>query len=333
MGLKVASKLLNRESRSFAQALLDIRYIPREKILKNPKNRVSIAGIEELAQDIKMAGLEQPLVVYPKDGKYVLLTGERRLTAIDRLIESGDWDPERELIPCIERPLDMYKLPLDEELKEVYAILRTNAFNRKLTDADLVTQTEYYTRIIRELKKQGYKDLIIGYDDNGEPIKKDITGRVRQTVAGMVGASTGQVGKIESILKNGSKDLKKVVRSGEITIAAAHKLSGLTEEQQDSILRQNVDPKITASEVEKKIVSLEKDKAENSGYNAVCEEKGQEEEYSNTFDGRKNIRDYIQKIKKTVRMLESACDRDDKNDMESCLNNISSCIGEIFAEL
>ena len=72
-------------------------------------------------------------------------------------------------------------------------------------------------------------------------------------MAGMVGASTGQVGKIESILKNGSKDLKKAVRSGEITIAAAHKLSGLTEEQQDSILRQNVDPKITASEVEKKI--------------------------------------------------------------------------------
>ena len=154
MGLKVASKLLNSASKSLRKTLLDVKYIKRDRIRKNPKNRVSIDGIEELAQDIKMAGLEQPLVVYPKEDSYMLLTGERRLTAIDRLIESGDWDPEADYIPCIERPLDLYQLPLDEDLKERYAILRTNAFNRKLTDADLLVQTEDYQKIIKEREEK-----------------------------------------------------------------------------------------------------------------------------------------------------------------------------------
>ena len=269
MGLKVASKLLNSASKSLRKTVLDVKYIKRDRIRKNPKNRVSIDGIEELAQDIKMAGLEQPLVVYPKEDGYMLLTGERRLTAIDRLIESGDWDPEADYIPCIERPLDLYQLPLNEDLKERYAILRTNAFNRKLTDADLLVQTEDYQKIVRELKKQGYKEMIIGYDDNGDPVKQDITGRTRSVVADMVGVSTGQVSKIENILKNGSEGVREAVADGEMSIAAASELASFDRETQEKFLEENDVSGLTANDVSKKAGPLELPK-DNKGSKRIC---------------------------------------------------------------
>ena len=183
----------------------------------------------------------------------MLLTGERRLTAIDLLIESGDWDPETDYIPCIERLLDLYQLPLDEDLKERYAILRTNAFNRKFTDADLLVQTEDYQIIVKELKKQGYKEMIIGYDENGEPVRQDITGRTRNVVAGMVGVSTGQVSKIENILKNGSERVREAVEDGEMSIAAASKLASYDRETQTRLLEENDVLNLTANEVSQKI--------------------------------------------------------------------------------
>lgn len=269
MGLKVASKLLNSASKSLRKTLLDVKYIKRDRIRKNPKNRVSIDGIEELAQDIKMAGLEQPLVVYPKEDGYMLLTGERRLTAIDRLIESGDWDPEADYIPCIERPLDLYQLPLNEDLKERYAILRTNAFNRKLTDADLLVQTEDYQKIVRELKKQGYKEMIIGYDENGDPVKQDITGRTRSVVADMVGVSTGQVSKIENILKNASEGVREAVEDGEMSIAAASKLASYDRDTQEKFINENDVSGLTAKDVSRRAGPAELPK-DNKGSKKIC---------------------------------------------------------------
>ena len=253
MGLKIsrtASMLLSDESKRKAKKYKEIRYIRRDRIHKNPKNKVSIDGIEELAQDIRMAGIEQPLVGYAMEtGDIMLLTGERRLTAIDKLIEDGAWDPENDLIPFVIVSLADYDLPLDDDLKERYAILRTNAFNRILTDADKVVQAEDYKVIIKALKKQGYKEMIIGYDDNGDPVSKDISGRTREVVAGMMGISTGQMGKIESIEKHGGDKLKEAVKSGGMSIAAASALSRYPEEDQDVFLDNEDLSSATASSV------------------------------------------------------------------------------------
>lgn len=253
MGLKIsrtASMLLNNESKSKARKYKEIQYIRRDRIHKNPKNKVSIDGIDELAQDIRMAGIEQPLVGYVMEsGDYMLLTGERRLTAVDKLIEDGAWNPENDLLPFIVVSLADYDLPLDDDLKERYAILRTNAFNRVVTDADKVIQAEDYKTIIKALKKQGYKEMIIGYDENGDPISKDISGRTREVVAGMMGISTGQMGKIESIEKHGGERLKEAVRSGDMSIAAASALSQYPEEDQDKFLDKENLSSATASSV------------------------------------------------------------------------------------
>lgn len=253
MGLKIsktASKLLNAESKSMGRKYREIQYIRRDRIHKNPKNKVSIDGIDELAQDIRMAGIEQPLVGYAMEtGDYMLLTGERRLSAVDKLIEDGVWDPENDLLPFVIVSLADYDLPLDDDLKERYAILRTNAFNRVMTDADKVVQAEDYKAIIKALKKRGYKQMIIGYDENGDPISKDISGRTREVVAGMMGISTGQMGKIESIEKHGGDKLKEAVKSGDMSIAAASALSQYPEEDQDKFLDKENLSSATASSV------------------------------------------------------------------------------------
>ena len=248
MGFGVATRLLNDESIKLAGKHLEVTYIARERIEKNPKNRVSIDGIEELALDIKRAGLEQPLVVYPKDDGYMLLTGERRLTAIDSLIESGDWNGD---IPCVVKSLSEYDLPLNDDLKEKYAILRTNAFNRVLTDADKMHQAEDYAAIIKELKFKGYKTLTVGEDEEGNPIEQDISGRTREVVAAMTGMSTGQVGKVEYIGKHASEATREALDSGKINIAQAHEISQLEPEAQEQFFEDHADTDITVKDIKR----------------------------------------------------------------------------------
>lgn len=78
------------------------KYSARQ-IQKNPNNHYSISGIESLAESIKQYGLLQPVHVMETETGYRLLGGERRLTAIDTLIEDAsvpDWT-EDTLIPCV----------------------------------------------------------------------------------------------------------------------------------------------------------------------------------------------------------------------------------------
>lgn len=245
MGLGVVTKLLNNESIKLAGKHLEVTYIARDRIEKNPKNRVSIDGIDGLALDIKRAGLEQPLVVYPKGEGYMLLTGERRLTAIDSLIASGDWNGD---IPCVVKSLSEYDLPLNDDLKERYAILRTNAFNRVLTDADKMRQAEDYAAIIKELKVKGYKTLTVGEDEEGNALEQDITGRTREVVASMTGMSTGQVGKVEYIGKHAAEATREALDNGRINIAQAHEISQLDPADQKSFLEEH-EGTITAKDI------------------------------------------------------------------------------------
>lgn len=60
--------------------------IPLADIEENAANIYAQTDIEELAESIKVAGLMQPLVVWPKpNGGYLLLAGHRRRNAIEQL--------------------------------------------------------------------------------------------------------------------------------------------------------------------------------------------------------------------------------------------------------
>ena len=163
MAFKVLSELLNDSSLSAAHKTMEIEYIPREMIVKNERNHYHIKNVADLAQDIKMGGLEQPIVVMEtEDGTYKLLSGERRLTGIDFLMEQEEWTGD---IPCIVKDLEEYDLPLPDDLKEDYAIMRTNGFTRVLNDSDILYQSEKWEKIIEEHRKAGYEGIINWMND------------------------------------------------------------------------------------------------------------------------------------------------------------------------
>lgn len=269
MGYGVVSDLLNSVSKmeSGMDNMLETTMIPRNQIEKNPLNCQSVNGIEELAQDIKMAGLEQPLVVYQKeDGNYRLLTGERRLTAIDLLIERGEFPPSQECyLPCIIKDLDEYKLPLDDELKEKYAIRRTNRFNRNPTDADIMRDYQDWKEIISALKAQGHSEFIVGQDEAGKDIVQSLKGRTREIARKTMGTqvSTGQLAKYDTVEKNAVPEVIEAINQERLTIAVAEKVSGLAPEKQaefiqstaneGKITKQNYDDFVKKSDTKDKV--------------------------------------------------------------------------------
>ena len=63
-----------------------IEYIGLDKLEADPGNFYSLTGLEDLAANIELCGLQQPIRVRPtEDGRYVIVSGHRRWSALIRL--------------------------------------------------------------------------------------------------------------------------------------------------------------------------------------------------------------------------------------------------------
>lgn len=233
---EVGAGLLNAASQSMATIQKSSEYIKFELIEPNKRNKMSMSAIEELASSIKLYGLDQPLVVLQKeDGSYKLLTGERRYNAISLLIQRNEY-PEDHLVECKVRDLDEVDLPLSTEDKEMLAILSTNQ-HREKTDADRAFEIDEWSKIITTLRQNGINLLVTGFDEEGNPINENITGkRTRDLVATQVGVSTQQVAKYMHVKNQGTELLNKSLRSEKVNINAADKIASLPKETQNEIL-------------------------------------------------------------------------------------------------
>ena len=221
---RVGSGLLSDVSKG--SVLMKITNVPRGKIEKNPNNKYSISGIPSLAESIKQYGLVQPLHVAPEEGgKYLLLGGERRLTAIDLLIKdpaAEEWT-EDTLIPCIVKGIDDVKLDLSPENKERYAIITTNKEGRVYTDGDTYMEIQEWKKIINELREKGIES-ISQYDDDGNESRIPVRGeKTRDILTRAVGISRGQVNKFETVSNKGSEGLKNALLDGKISVSVAEK--------------------------------------------------------------------------------------------------------------
>lgn len=256
MGFGVVSELLSEVSIQQQHTTMQVTWIPRGKIVKNVRNGYHVGDISALAADIKESGIAQPLeVLQLEDGNYRLITGERRLTAIDSLIASGEWNED---IPCLIKDLEDYELPLSDEAKEMYAIIRTNRFTRKMTDADLVFETREWTKIIQELKKSGHTVLQLADNSEEEDAAVSLKGKTREIVARTLKISNGQVGKIDYITAHGVQDLQDAIQDGFVNIATAYLVAGMSREAQDIFMDTYRGKKIEKQDVENYKKNLEK---------------------------------------------------------------------------
>ena len=78
---------------------MQVRDIPIKLIDGNKDNSYAMTAIDDLAESIEIAGLQQPLVVRPVGDRYLLLAGHRRKAALEQL--------GRTIAPCFVQDMEL----------------------------------------------------------------------------------------------------------------------------------------------------------------------------------------------------------------------------------
>ena len=187
--------------------------LPLERIDGDEKNFYSLEGIEELAANIELIGLLDPLRVRENPempGHYLIVSGHRRRAALWTLYEEN---PEKwAKVPCIvEKPAAS---PEMQELRLIYA----NADIRRMTDADQSAQAERVSELLYALKEQGV----------------EFPGRMRDHVAEICKVNATKLAELKVIREKLSEDWTPYWQQNKISHACAYKLA----QQPEAVQRQ-----------------------------------------------------------------------------------------------
>ena len=194
-----------------------IEYIDEAKLSGDGENFYSMEGIEALAQNIELVGLQQPLRVRPDpddEGGYIVVSGHRRLTAIRTICKVDE--PERwRTVPCIVERGELS--PAMRELRLIYA----NSDTRRMSNADLSAQAERVEKLLYQLQEEGV----------------EFPGRMRDHVAEVCQISKSKLARLKVIREGLSKSeqIAKAWEKGELPEATAYALSHMPTELQDEI--------------------------------------------------------------------------------------------------
>ncbi|MGV1115340.1 ParB N-terminal domain-containing protein [Clostridium perfringens] len=234
------SKNVKRVEEIEAKDNFKIEYIDIENIKRNEKNFYDIVDIEELAEDIKLNGLNHNLVVRKLDnGHFELISGERRYTALSKLVKEGN--KTFALVPC--------KVIEANDTDAEIILIQANAQTRELTEVEKLKQVQRLKELYKIKKANGEK----------------VTGKVREIIANDLKLSPTQVGRYEKINSSLIPELKTVLEKGNLTIANASEFANLSEDNQKVILElinSNVNlSKNEAIELKNKLKKIEEEKA------------------------------------------------------------------------
>ena len=186
----------------------------------NPTNFYSIDGIPELADNIRMFGLMEPLIVKKTDsGRYMLISGHRRRAALRQLADEGFF-PEgmHHKVDCIlhEGPVNLpgieslEKLEAGVRLYEELKVLAANADTRVLSSADTAMQVRRIRELLTALKDLGYK----------------LPGRMRDLVADAAKVSASRIARLDVIDKNLKETrLRKAWQDGTLQETSAYEIA------------------------------------------------------------------------------------------------------------
>ena len=205
--------LMNSASQGTEKPKYEAKTLPISAIIPNPANHYSMAGIDELADSILMAGrVLQNIVVKAADadGRYMIISGHRRHLACQKLVAEGHSE-FREIAALVENEAD-------ERMRELMLIY-TNSTARQLTDAEKMRQAQRATDILKQVKAEGKLDAPI-----------------RETVARMLNTTSGQLARYAAIANNlTNSDLKEAFEQEKIGVSVAYDSSRLSDEGQSEI--------------------------------------------------------------------------------------------------
>ena len=192
-----------------------IRYLPYASLIPDPQNGYSMDGIEDLARNIELVGLQQPPRVRQlSETAFGIVSGHRRHAAIGLILKRNPGAFPNG-VPCI-----VDREAISTALRELQLLLG-NADNRKLTPADEIQQLERLSDCIRRLEKEGYK----------------FDGRHRDWLAKLSGMSRTKVARLQAIQHNLASSLLPFFNSGALPVTAAYRLSQEPAEIQTGVFR------------------------------------------------------------------------------------------------
>jgi len=188
-----------------------IEYIDIGKIGGDPKNFYTLGGLEELAANIELLGLQQPLRVRADPeapNRVIVVSGHRRLAALKKLTEEGREDLRE--VPCIrERAEGSAAL---QELRLIYA----NSSTRVLSSAELSRQAERVELLLYQLKEEGM----------------EFPGRMRDHVAQACNVSAPKLARLKVIREGLAPEYMDLFEKDKLPEQTAYTLARLPREFQ-----------------------------------------------------------------------------------------------------
>lgn len=181
------------------------------EVKEAPENtHQQLADIEELADSFLLVGQEQPTVLARVNGEYRIIDGHRRNAANILNLERGYKEYEKVAYRFRDMSEAMYELSL----------LAGNGYTQELTPYEKV-------RLVERTKAA----LIRARDEDG----LEITGKIRDLIADMIGTSSTNVARMENISHNATPEIREALKSGDIGITAAYEAAKLGEDEQKEI--------------------------------------------------------------------------------------------------
>lgn len=188
-----------------------IEYIPLDKIDSDKNNFYSLSGLDELAANIELLGLQQPLRVRRNpdvEGHVVIVSGHRRRAAIQKLVDEGR--TEFREVPCIrDRAAGSAAL---QELRLIYA----NSDTRVLSSAELSQQAERVEQLLYQLKEEGM----------------EFPGRMRDQVAAACKISAPKLARLKVIREKLVPEYMGLFKKDKLPEQTAYALARLPEDFQ-----------------------------------------------------------------------------------------------------
>lgn len=191
-----------------------IEYISIDLIISDPANFYELSGIDALAENIELIGLQQPLRVRQNPGdesSVIIVSGHRRMAALRKLVDDGR-DDLRD-VPCI---VDKSTASAAmQELRLIYA----NSDTRVMKSADIGKQVERIEKLLYQLKEEGY----------------EFPGRMRDHVAEVCKVSKTKIARLKMIRDKLHENWQPAYQEGELNESVAYALSQLPVEDQLTI--------------------------------------------------------------------------------------------------
>lgn len=205
------------EAQSVAQTV-EIQMIDANDIIPNTQNFYGIRDIEKLAKSMALSNHVSPLEVLAQDdGKYRLLSGERRRAAVLLRKERGEIEDTH--VPCIVREPFVGVDGLTAEQMEMISIISANDYREKtpFEQLDEILKLEPIARVFYE------KDSIDA-DGNTIPFRKFFG----EKFLGMSSSALQRILAFQKLLP----EARAAFEAGKVSKTALTYLPGLPPEQQ-----------------------------------------------------------------------------------------------------